>query len=591
MAKYIRLINKTGENFNGDFEYLKTVGSEIVTIEDQIEVTKSDDLVIWSGSPNDLIDDNRDTLIWTRDQKVGQNYVLDLKKEYPIKDINVVMVSGDVMKEGVVEISSNGIDWKEIGIIGEKTENLIVLENETARYIKVTVTKDSSTWLKINEIEINQLNSDTQIPILDNKQAETAIDKNLTTKFSGSNSAGKLEYNNVNTLNATTLNILKDNKSKIKVEGLFNGVWEELFQGSDAYMSIDFATMGSAERFKISWEDGSNPLFYEIATSVKEVSLNKDILIALINEAKKLQESDYVTDSWKVLSLALQEAIEILENASNQETIDLAVIELQEAIDNLVLINIEEVDKQALQIAIDMAEVADLENVVPAVVTEFNKALENAKAVYSNEKATQEEVNNAFDRLANVMQMLEFFKGDKTALQKQVDQINGLDESKYIESSWHAMLPALDIANDVLVDVNAMQDEVDEVYSELVKAFLNLRLKPNKDLLSSLINQANGLSEANYTAASWKVMNDTLNEAKAVFNDPEASQTEVDNAKDALTKAMAGLVANSDITTINLGDTTASVKTGDDVSLGMLMNIAGLSVLGLIYSKKKRENI
>ena len=86
-------------------------------------------------------------------------------------------------------------------------------------------------------------------------------------------------------------------------------------------------------------------------------------------------------------------------------------------------------------------------------------------------------------------------------------------------------------------------------------------------------------------------MNDTLNEAKAVFNDPEASQTEVDNAKDALTKAMAGLVANSDITSVNLGDTTASVKTGDDVSLGMLMNIAGLSVLGLIYSKKKRENI
>ena len=197
-----------------------------------------------------------------------------------------------------------------------------------------------------------------------------------------------------------------------------------------------------------------------------------------------------------------------------------------------------------------MAEKADLENVVPAVVTEFNEALENAKAVYSNEKATQEEVNNAFDRLANAMQMLEFYQGDKTALQKQVDQIKGLDESKYIESSWHAMLPALDKANDVLADVNAMQDEVDEVYSELVKAFLNLRLKPNKDLLSSLINQANGLSEANYTAASWKVMNDTLNEAKAVFNDPEASQAEVDNAKDDQTNAMAGLTANPVVTQV-----------------------------------------
>lgn len=291
VAKYVRLINKTGEDFNGNFEYLKTVGAEIVTIEDQIEVTKSDDLVIWSGSPNDIVDGNRDTLIWTRDQKIGQNYVLDLKKEYLIKDINVVMVSGDVMEAGVVEISSNQTDWQEVGLIGGKTENIIVLENKTARYIKVTVTKNSSTWLKINEIEINQLVTDTQIPILDNKQAAAAVDKDLTTKFSGSNSAGKLEYNNVNTLNATTLNILKDSKSKIKIEGLFNGEWKELFQGSDAYMSIDFAKMGSAERFIISWEDGNNPVFYEIAASAKEISLNKDALTALINEAKKLQES------------------------------------------------------------------------------------------------------------------------------------------------------------------------------------------------------------------------------------------------------------------------------------------------------------
>ncbi|MEI3325564.1 MAG: family 20 glycosylhydrolase [Thomasclavelia sp.] len=218
------------------------------------------------------------------------------------------------------------------------------------------------------------------------------------------------------------------------------------------------------------------------------------------------------------------------------------------------------IDKQALQIAIEMAEKADLENVVPAVVTEFNEALTNAKEVYAKTNATQSEVDSAFARLANAMQMLEFYQGDKTALQKQVDQIKGLDESKYIESSWHAMLPALDKANDVLADVNAMQDEVDEVYSELVKAFLNLRLKPNKDLLSSLINQANGLSEANYTAASWKVMNDTLNEAKAVFNDPEASQAEVDNAKDALTKAMAGLTANPVVTPVKAGEYNSKCK-------------------------------
>ena len=323
----------------------------------------------------------------------------------------------------------------------------------------------------------------------------------------------------------------------------------------------------------------------------EESELNTRTLEETIEIAENLLSGNYTPESIATLQEACDEAKEVLNSAKTQEEIDAVDQNLNQAIKNLIEQVEAETNKLALQIAIEMAEVADLENVVPAVVTEFNKALENAKAVYSNEKATQEEVNNAFDRLAKAMQMLEFFKGDKTTLQKQVDQINSLDESKYIESSWHAMLPALDKANDVLADVNAMQDEVDEVYSELVKAFLNLRLKPNKDLLSSLISQANGLSEANYTAASWKVMNDTLNDAKAVFNDPEASQAEVDNAKDALTKALAGLVANSDITSINPGDTTASVKTGDDVSLGMLMSIAGLSVLGLIYSKKKKENI
>ena len=315
-------------------------------------------------------------------------------------------------------------------------------------------------------------------------------------------------------------------------------------------------------------------------------------LMELINDAENLNRDEYTVDSYTILENTLNEAKSFVANRYSQAEIDQMTIELDNAINDLVKTDVEAAtDKKALSIAIEMAEKANLENVVPVVVTEFNEALANAREVYAKTNATQSEVDSAFTRLASAMQMLEFYQGDKTALQKQVDQIKGLDESKYIESSWHAMLPALDKANDVLADVNAMQDEVDEVYSELVKAFLNLRLKPNKDLLSSLINQANGLSEANYTAASWKVMNDTLNDAKAVFNDPEASQAEVDNAKDALTKAMAGLVANSDITPINLGDTTASVKTGDDVSLGMLMNIAGLSVLGLIYSKKKRENI
>ncbi|MFR2823104.1 MAG: FIVAR domain-containing protein, partial [Thomasclavelia sp.] len=109
-----------------------------------------------------------------------------------------------------------------------------------------------------------------------------------------------------------------------------------------------------------------------------------------------------------------------------------------------------------------------------------------------------------------------------------------------------------------------------------------LRLIPDKSLLEDLINQANGLNSANYTKATFDGLTKALNEAKVVFDNPNATQIEVDNAKDVLAKAMA------DLQTVKA---PVSVKTGDETSLGMLMSLAGLSVLGVIYSRKKREHI
>ena len=88
-------------------------------------------------------------------------------------------------------------------------------------------------------------------------------------------------------------------------------------------------------------------------------------------------------------------------------------------------------------------------------------------------------------------------------------------------------------------------------------------------------------------------MDDTLNDAKAVFNDPEASQVEVDKAKAALTKAMAGLVENptadNNVNTVKPGDTTAGVKTGDNGLIGIFISLSMLSVAGLSIFRKKED--
>ena len=255
-----------------------------------------------------------------------------------------------------------------------------------------------------------------------------------------------------------------------------------------------------------------------------------------------------------------------------------------------------ETDKVALKIALDLANAItdeDLANVVPAVVEEFKAARDEANEVYNNTSATQEEVNNAFDRLASAMHMLDFKQGDKTALKAFIDDVTGLDATKYTQATWTQFNDALTVANGVYEDVNAMQPEVNEAYTNLVTAFLNLRLIPDKSLLEELINQAEGLNVANYTKASFDGLTKALNEAKVVYENPNATQKEVDNAKATLEKAIAGLQTvttdNTVKTPVNKGDTTASVKTGDDVNmLGTLGLISSLGVI--IFLKKKQFN-
>ena len=286
---------------------------------------------------------------------------------------------------------------------------------------------------------------------------------------------------------------------------------------------------------------------------------------------------------------------------ATQTEVDNAVARLVEVMQKL---EFYKGDKTALKIAIDLADQANLDNVIPAVVEEFNAALQEAKDVYADENAMQPEVNAAFDRLAEAMHMLDFKQGDKTALKAFIDKVSGLDSTQYTEATWTVFNDALTAANNVYNNANAMQEEVNEAYSNLVKGFLNLRLIPNKDLLEDLINQAEGLNSANYTEASYKVLNEALVNAKAVYENPNATQEEVNSAKDVLEKAINSLEANTTTpvdntantpvdntanTPVSNGDTTVSVKTGDDALVGTLAGLALLSIAGAKVLRKKED--
>ncbi|MCI9629779.1 hypothetical protein [Thomasclavelia cocleata] len=206
------------------------------------------------------------------------------------------------------------------------------------------------------------------------------------------------------------------------------------------------------------------------------------------------------------------------------------------------------------------------------VADEFIVTRDEANEVYNNASATQEEVNGVFTRLVNAMHMLEFIKGDKTTLKTFIDKVNELKADKYIETTW--IVFEKELAKVQMVYNENVMLEVDETYNVLVKAFLNLRLKPNKDLLSDLINQANGINRANYSAESLKVLDAEVLKAKAVFEDPNASEAKIKAVEVSLTKALV----------VKLGE---SVKTGDDNLIGMFTTIALLSMMGYMILRRK----
>lgn len=66
-----------------------------------------------------------------------------------------------------------------------------------------------------------------------------------------------------------------------------------------------------------------------------------------------------------------------------------------------------------------------------------------------NEKASQEQVDEAYTELLEIVHMLDFI-GDTTSLKVLVDAVSDKTEKDYTPSTWQPFKSALDAANEVL---------------------------------------------------------------------------------------------------------------------------------------------
>ena len=192
--------------------------------------------------------------------------------------------------------------------------------------------------------------------------------------------------------------------------------------------------------------------------------------------------------------------------------------------------------------AYDRVKNLSTDGVIESAAKYFAQSLAKAQAVLENEKATQEEVNAAWNQLLDATWSLGIYKGEKGELKALIDQASAMNQDEYEADNWGMLEEALANANTVYEDEDATQDVVDEAVKALQEAIdAQVKKQPvNKEILKSLIDRANEMlpNEARYVAVNWPELTEKLAKGQEVYDNEKATQEEVDKAADDLLGAI-----------------------------------------------------
>ncbi|WP_305118503.1 family 20 glycosylhydrolase, partial [Thomasclavelia cocleata] len=412
-------------------------------------------------SYNKMLDNDTSTKCWfNNNQVVDKEIVFTFAKEVNMSSIQVVQpsdVGNDALGGADIQISRDRVNWTTVGSISSsELDTTVTFEKTPVKYVRIVLTVNKANWYQISEVyfTFEQTQEDNTLRDLINEAKNVDIEGKTT-------------------------------------ESVSNLV-DALIEAQKAYV----AGRTDTETEETNLQNAINDLKDAVTVEVNKTALQIAVEMAGNVTAEDLDKvvPAVVTE----FNAALEEARAILANDNaTQEEVDASFARLSVAMHMLEFLK---GDKAELQDLVDST--ADLVegNYTEESWSALQEALTNANTVLNNENAMQEEVDEAYDNLQAAINGLEEAEVvDKSLLEAMVNKVLGLEEDKYIASSWQAMLPELEAAQEVLGNEKATQAEVDEACDALTRAYLNLRLKPNKDLLADLINKANGLNAASYT--------------------------------------------------------------------------------------------
>ncbi len=270
------------------------------------------------------------------------------------------------------------------------------------------------------------------------------------------------------------------------------------------------------------------------------VTVDKSVLKSLVDTARLLDWMDYEDESFRVFSIELHSAMDVLNNANaTQAQVDEAITKLQEAIGNLV--EYVRPDTTELSKAVEEAKNMNVQvgDYSEASYKTFTDALKYAESVLNSEKPYGPAVDSALSDLQNAIKGLTV---DFASLESKFEEAKAVDETKYTPESYEKFAKVVKEVEEFLGTTDHKQSEVDEMLTKLNTAMGSLVEKADKTQLSATIENAKGYLNGDYTEKTLKALEDAVKTGEEILKDENASVTEVSNAVKDINDAINGLL-------------------------------------------------
>ena len=515
---------------------------------------------------------------WVSNRNSNDEYIqIDLEANYDLTGVKLYW-EGNGAKKYQILVSEDGKTWQKV-YLEENGQpgiaNIPFNETVTARYVKMLGIECASKYgyslwefevygeavLEPENPNVNlalNKSSNASSEYVDSKDGNKTYESSLAFDGKGTNEIvdGKqsrwvsnrksndewiyVDLQDIYNISKVILNWEGSGAKKYKVQVSNDGqVWTDISDINDGDGGLDelsYKDVTGRYVRMLGIEVGSDYGYSLWEFEVYGTTL-KSKLQEIYKKYKDLDISSYTPNSIARYQEALNNAVKVYNDDDvTSEDILKAIDQLEDSVKGLTKI----VDKMELEETINSAsKQLDTAKYTPQSIELLTVTLQKAKEVFNDDNATKHEVDEAINKLNEVVAAL-VEKADKNNLISIFNTALKLDKEKYTSESLTKVEALLEKVESIIDDENAAQAEVDEMYDQLYQALDQLVIKEDVNT------------------------NDKVEGDVTVIPTPEKE--------------------------IPKDDSTSAAKTGDSVSIQILAGTLLISILGIGILRKKKQS-